>query len=62
MAIPASTCKNKMLNRKGVTIPKLILIINKTPKIPEIKKVTSKKMFQNFLWFITLIIFFFDKI
>jgi hypothetical protein len=47
--MPASTCQNKALNGKEITMPKLIFMTNKIPSIPEIKKVISSKKFQIFL-------------
>ena len=61
IAMPISTCQNKILNGNGIIKPKLILITNKIPKIPDAKKVISKKTFQILLCVKLLIDFLFDK-
>jgi len=49
IAMPISTCQNKILNGNEIIKLKLILTTIKIPNIPEIKKVISNKMFQIFL-------------
>gem|GEM_PF-3506888 len=44
------------MNGRENLIPKLILIINNTPNIPDIRKEISNNTFQILLWVISFIV------
>jgi len=49
IAMPNSTCQNRILKGNGTIKPKFIIKINKIPNIPDIKKIMRSKMFQILL-------------